>query len=270
MQTSEPHTRSPVRLLYSIARREGAAALTRGLAVSFPYNIVLNGVRFSAYASLNAADRGRSANAGGAQLVHGALAGSLAGFLAAPLAQARTILQSEPGAASTDAARLGAALRALRERPLAGASSWAVRNGGHTAITFSLYGQARREMEQLWPSAPSALLALASSMQAAAVSCVLMNPVDLISTRLFHRASLESQLRYAGSATLGGGGGGSAAVALTAPRAAAPSALSCLTETLHSEGVAGLYRGLSANVLRIVPHTVITFAVLELLRDLRS
>ena len=100
-----------------------------------------------------------------------------------------------------------------------------------------------------------------------------MNPVDLIATRLFHRASLESQLRYAGSATLGGGSFGSAALALPAsppPRAAAPSALSCLAETLHSEGVAGLYRGLSANILRIVPHTVITFAVLELLRDLRS
>ena len=41
----------------------------------------------------------------------------------------------------------------------------------------------------------------------------------------------------------------------------------CLWKTVSTEGVQGLYKGWSAHFLRVAPHTVLTFVLLEALKS---
>lgn len=74
---------------------------------------------------------------------------------------------------------------------------------------------------------------LAASLGAACASCFLMNPLDVYCTRLFHSSATPS-----------------------APAAGAGAGLRAL-----------FYTGLGANMLRTVPHTVLTFVIAGALRQ---
>jgi hypothetical protein len=65
-----------------------------------------------------------------------------------------------------------------------------------------------------------------------------MNPVDFICTRLYDASVARSPA----------------------------SPLRVLEDALAADGFAGLYRGLTANLARIVPHTVVTFVIAETVR----
>ena len=65
----------------------------------------------------------------------GLLSGGIAGFVAAPLARWRTLLQ---------AGKRGELVSHHMSRPFAGAPAWALRNAGHTACIFHLVGATRR------------------------------------------------------------------------------------------------------------------------------
>jgi len=72
-----------------------------------------------------------------------------------------------------------------------------------------------------------------------------VNPIDLVCTRLHHQSSLQAHgqavARYAGP-------------------------LDCALQMVRADGVACLHRGLAANLVRIVPHTIITFTLVEAMR----
>merc|ERR1711920_141460 len=227
----------PVQTMMHICATEGGQALVRGLGAAMAYNVVLNATRFSSYALISGCSNERQLP----PAVTGFVAGYIAGYISAPFAQAKTIQQQ--GASSSKLSAAGV----LWARPFAGASAWALRNAGHTSIMFSLYESLRRKSAVALPSVPPVALNLLASLQAATVSCLVMNPVDLVATRLFHQASL-------------GGTSMQTPAVRTEP-------IECIRHTLASEGVSGFYRGLAANVVRVVPHTVITFLILEALRE---
>jgi len=237
---------------------------TRGMASSLPaamaYNVVLNSTRFALfhtlYSSEDAVLRERAVSSG-------LIAGGIAGFLASPLARLRTLQQA--GGHTTVSA-----VRALAAAPFAGAMLWSLRNAGHTSCIFCLYQSSVHQLESTSsaPSSPS-LRHLAASLFAASVSCLLMNPLDVLATRAFHvppeAVSLHSNSGGVGSSggsfgsyssgNSSGSGGSSALIASEGPtRATRPSFF------------ATAYRGLGANLLRTVPHTVLTFVFLEALR----
>jgi len=221
-----------------ICKTEGGPALARGLGAAMAYNVVLNATRFSSYSLLTA---GGSTEQQLPPAVSGFVSGYAAGYISAPFAQAKTIQQQGAGSSKLSAVEV------MRARPFAGASAWALRNAGHTSIMFSLYELVRRKLAVALPSMPPVTVNLLASLQAATVSCLVMNPFDLVATRLFQQASL-------------GGNSTRAQAVRTAP-------IECVRHTLAAEGVSGFYRGLAANVARVVPHTVITFLILEALRD---
>ena len=246
-----PHP-TPLHAFVNILRLEGGAALTRGLMPSFGYNILLNSVRFSLFSAFSAQS---SKPEGPANFISGMLAGGIAGYIAAPLAQARTILQSN--VEQETSRRIASVLHAWRNHPFAGASSWSLRNCGHTGIIFSIYENNRRHLEGVFSS--NLLVSLMASLQASVVSVVVMNPIDLVSTRLFHRASLPVVDQGCVQSS-------SSAVNIVHSQRTHLSPMQCLADTIKTEGFSSLYSGLSANLLRIVPHTVITFCLMETLR----
>ena len=117
---------------------------------------------------------------------------------------------------------------------------WAIRNGGHTAITFGLYARVKRELSAL----PSVAGSLAASLVASCASCVVMNPVDVVATRCF---ASNRALPLAPSET--------------------PSLVGMARQIARTEGLVGFSRGLSANVTRVVPHMVTLFSLVELMRQ---
>lgn len=194
--------------------------LQAGLTPAIFYNIALNATRFSLFRLASSNDHVSLGPVGS-----GLFAGGVAGFLSSPLARLRTLLQA--GRPSSES------LRALACRPFAGAPVWALRNAGHTAAIFSLYEASYQKLLSSG-GAPSSLTHLASALFAASVSCFVMNPLDVLSTRIF----------------------------TANPAHTARPSLSAVPTFVRTA-----YRGLGANLLRTVPHTVLTFVFVESLRS---
>ena len=221
------------------------AGIQAGLRPALLYNLSLNGARFSLFRVLTD-DMG--------PIAAGLASGGVAGFMASPLAHLRTLLQA--GYSSAESMRL------LSRQPFAGAPLWALRNAGHTAAIFSLYQYCHDHL--VLPAAadgassPSWLRPLASSLFAASISCFLMNPLDVLATRVFAASAqllpppAQQPLR-------------AAAVAAAPPPPPAAAAASAPVRPLLLLRTA--YRGLGANLLRTVPHTVLTFVFIEALRE---
>lgn len=206
------------------------ASWTSGLSAAMAYNVTFNGARFYMFESFSSSLP---------TPIAGFVAGLVAGFISSPLAKARTLQQSGE--------RLSV-LEAVSARPFAGAGAWAARNGGHTTVIFTVYNSARGRLRTALPTLPTSWVYLLASLQAATISCVVMNPIDVVATRIFHQESSAAR----GSP------------------AAYRGALDCALQTLRGEGLRGLYRGLGANLLRIAPHTTLTFGIVEALRSWRG
>ncbi len=83
------------------------------------------------------------------------------------------------------------------------------------------------------------LLHIAASLLAGLAVTATINPIDVVTTRLWNQPVV------AGRGTLYRG------------------AVDCAVRTLTAEGPTGLYKGALAHFLRVGPHTVLTFLILE-------
>ena len=190
---------------------------------------MLNATRFSLYHANTSDSQGRAGQIGA-----GLLSGGIAGFISSPLARLRTLRQAGE-------ARSSAATLLTTGRPFAGSHKWAARNAGHTACIFGIFGAADAALAESETGLTPTMRHLAASLVSAAASCVLMNPLDVITTRcFFHSRALSGP---------------------TAPPLASPPA------SWLASAVAAGYSGLGANLLRTVPHTVITFVLAGALRN---
>lgn len=228
----------PLRVITRAVREEGPVVLTKGLGFSVAYNVVLNSTRFAAFHALSDAHE-----CGMPAPVSGMIAGTVAGIISSPLAKARTLQQRALLGAGANVS----ASQTFLTSPFHGSLSWGVRNGGHTGIIFSVYASSKSFLTDALPSAPAPVIHVAASLQAALISCIVMNPVDVIATRMYNSA-LSAHTAAGGAAVYS-------------------SPMACLVTTVAKEGYIGLYRGLSANIMRIMPHTVLTFTLMELFRS---
>lgn len=86
----------------------------------------------------------------------------------------------------------------------------------------------------------STLHICSSAISAFAVACA-MNPMDVVSTRIYNQAIGES--KYSGT-------------------------FDCLKKIIRAEGIHGLYKGLWPHYARLAPHSIVTFVVFEQLKKL--
>ncbi|KAK3820069.1 MAG: mitochondrial oxaloacetate transport protein [Benniella sp.] len=246
-----------------IAKHEGIRGLQRGLGCAYMYQIMMNGTRLGLYDpikhsihSLLKTDPSKNNNI--VNIMAGGTGGVLSAFLASPLFLVKTRLQSY---SSHEASRVGHqhyykhtfdALRHIykTEGPRGlyrGVDASMMRTGAGSSVQLPLYDVVKQNMIKVGGLENGALCHGLSSLISGFFLCIVMNPFDIISTRMYNQAP---------DPITGRGG------------MLYKSPIDCAVKTIKAEGVKALYKGFTAHYLRIGPHTIFTFVFMEQMRAL--
>ncbi|KAG9063466.1 Mitochondrial oxaloacetate carrier protein [Linnemannia hyalina] len=233
-----------------IAKYEGIRGLQRGLGCAYMYQIMMNGTRLGLYDPIKhtihaALKTDPTKNNNVVNIAAGGIGGILSAALASPLFLVKTRLQSY---SSNEASRVGQqhyykhtvdALRHIYKTEglrgiYRGVDASMMRTGAGSAVQLPLYDVVKQKMITIGGLENGALCHGLSSLISGFFLCIVMNPFDIISTRMFNQ-------------------GGSLY----------KSPADCLVKTIKAEGPSALYKGFTAHYLRIGPHTIFTFVFME-------
>jgi len=257
--------RGVVHATAAIFRAEGLRGLQSGLGAALGYQALMNGLRLGCYepvlrayrAAAGPREPGAEASAGASagdvalRAAAGASSGALAAAVASPLYLVKNRLQAESAhfAARERHGYTGLAhgLRTVWAREglrglFRGVDGAIPRVMVGSAVQLTTYDTARAALAARtdWPPG-----GLATTLAAAAVSSLVtvtaMNPLDVVSTRLYQSGGRATS--YAGP-------------------------LDCARQTWRAEGITAFFKGWSAQYLRLGPHTVLCFVALEALKPL--
>ena len=252
--------------LGAIARAEGVRGLQAGLAPALLYQTTMNGCRLGLYEPAQALLRERAGLDPARPWVKG-LSGAMSGAVGAALGSPFYLVKSRLQAQSLGAAAAGGFRAKEAHAPYAGALDALRRihreEGGARGLLRGVDGALPRVMcgsaaqlssydvfkaaiagePALAAALPPGSVAqhVAASLSAALVTVTVMNPLDVVSTRLYQSAGRNTV--YAGP-------------------------VDCALQLLRAEGVAALQKGWLAQFARLGPHTVLTFVLLEQVRPL--
>jgi len=239
----------------ALARAEGPAAFFSGLGPALARGLFYGGARLGMYGPLKAALGGGGPGGGGrgplpssssvgVGVAAGAASGVGAALLTSPIDLAKTRLQA-PRPAGVPRPSVGAVVRGVLAssglRGLwAGAGPAAARAAVQTASQCATYDAAKSRIASVtgWGEASPATHLAAAGVTGAVVTTATA-PVDLVKTRL-----------------------------MCAPQGQFAGALACGASIVRHEGPAALMRGWSVQYARLGPQSVVTFVVLERLREL--
>ncbi|XP_034022429.1 solute carrier family 25 member 34 [Thalassophryne amazonica] len=238
--------------LWVVGRTDGIRGLQKGLSVGLLYQGVMNGVRLGSYSYCEAL--GVTAVHGGS-LLSGAAAGALGAFIASPAYLVKTHLQAqtvEAIAVGHQHNHLGvcdAFITIYRREGLLGL--WRGVNGAvprvmvGSATQLATFTSAKDWVSHTqWFSPNSWLTALVAAMISGVAVAITMTPFDVISTRLYNQPVDEfcRGRQYHGF-------------------------LDCMLKVFQTEGLLGLYKGISPVFLRLAPHTVLSMMFWDVMRQ---
>ncbi|KAK3838041.1 MAG: mitochondrial carrier domain-containing protein [Linnemannia gamsii] len=240
-----------------ILRYEGIRGVQRGLGCAYMYQLLMNGTRLGLYDpikyqihSLLKTDPAKPSYL--VNIAAGGTGGVLSAFLASPLFLVKTRLQSYT---SHEPSRVGHqhyyrhTLHALKSiyksegiRGLyRGVDASMLRTGIGSSVQLPLYDFVKQQLIQVGKLENGSLCHGLSSLISGFFVCMVMNPFDIISTRMFNQATDP----------------------ITRKGSLYSSPLDCFLKTVKTEGVTALYKGFTAHYLRIGPHTIFTFVFME-------
>mmetsp|Transcript_38522 Transcript_38522/g.123477 ORF Transcript_38522/g.123477 Transcript_38522/m.123477 type:complete len:296 (+) Transcript_38522:64-951(+) len=228
---------NPLARLVAIARAEGLRGMQAGLLSGILYQQAMNGTRLGGY------DLAKSALswvpvAGLQSALAGALTGCAGAFVASPFYQIKVRLQSN----QIEANLLGGLAAVVRDEGFGGlfrgANGAVIRVAMGSAAQLSSYDTCKQLIHQ-YLHLDGTPLHLASSLSASVFVILVMNPFDVVSTRLY-----------------------------SAPPGKFRGVAHCFTAALRHEGIPGLYKGSPANYLRLGPHTILTLMAWEKFKGL--
>ena len=235
-----------------IVRTEGLATLWKGVTSNIGFHIVLTGMRFGLYSTFNQALGVRPEHDGASlgSWISGTAAGGGAAIIASPFALVRTRLQANSTVASfghshaakTTAEAFNEIIRSEGFTGLwTGSLSQATRVSLTTGAQLAVYDSMKQIIRHRCPKWRQANVNLATALSAGVFTAMMAHPLDVILTRIYHQSASDKWYRGPFDAAI---------------------------KTVRSEGVSGLYKGFTATLLRQMPHTTVTFLVLEYLRAL--
>jgi len=234
--------RRPWYALRYLVATEGISTLQRGLAPAMCYNMCLNGLRFGIYRGV--APEGA---AGAQHVVAGVVAGLIGAMVASPFSTVRVRMQASTSVAAN---RVGVgrhqttgflrALHAVIQDSNALSRNMlaqGTRVGVATGAQFVSYDVLRKLLADSNMVPVMAFVDGIAAAGAAVAATVVMNPFDVAATRLANM-----------------------------PRGKYYGVWDCLWKAVLAEGVGALGKGFAANLIRNLPHGVITFMLVEQLR----
>jgi solute carrier family 25 protein 34/35 len=233
--------------LLKIGRQEGLAGLQKGLVPALAYQVAMNGCRLGLYEPMQRmyhAATGLERDSTLLRVLSGASSGMVGATLGSPLYLVKNRLQaSSTHFAAKETHAYSGAIDGLRKIYAAegvrglfrGVDGAQPRVMVGSATQLSTYDHCKGLAAQAGLP-PGVAQHAAASFISSLVTVTMMNPFDVVSTRLYQSAGRAT--RYAGP-------------------------LDCGIKTVRAEGWAALQKGWLAQYARLGPHTIITFLLLE-------
>ncbi|XP_055073332.1 solute carrier family 25 member 34 [Misgurnus anguillicaudatus] len=246
------HYRGVAQALWLVGRTDGIRGLQKGLTAALLYQGLMNGVRLGFYSYVEAS--GLTAVPGGS-LIAGATAGALGAFFASPAYLVKTHLQAQTvkaiavGHQHNHQGVSSAFVSIYQREGILGL--WRGVNGAvprvmvGSAAQLATFSSAKGWVTHAqWFSPHSWLTALTAAMISGVVVAITMTPFDVISTRLYNQPVDEFKRGrlYSGF-------------------------MDCLMKVTSTEGVLGLYKGMTPVFVRLAPHTVLSMLLWDVMRQ---
>ncbi|XP_013790445.1 solute carrier family 25 member 35-like [Limulus polyphemus] len=243
------HYKNVFHAFYAVAKADGVLALQKGLAPALWYQFFMNGVRLGTFHCLenfNFIKNSQGDVSVYRSICAGALSGCIGSLIGSPFYMVKTQLQAQ----SAGSVAVGyqhhyhgmfeAFSKIFGKHGILGL--WRGVNAAMVRVTLGSAAQLATfskskfviDEAEIFPR-DSVSCALAASMLSGAVVVALMTPFDVISTRLYNQGvdSRGKGLLYRGVSD-------------------------CFFKIFSTEGILGYYKGWSASLLRLGPHTVLS------------
>lgn len=234
-------------------RTQGISGLQAGLSVAVMREGTKNIFRIGCYdpilATIHGGDRDPKTAPVWKRLLAGATSGTVAAVSCNPVDIVKTRMQGRGVGTKAGTANYGTVWEAIRSLPrdegvrgmYAGAEASAARSSINTAVNLTTYTMVKEALvASKLLGEEGTVVHLASALASAGAGCAVTHPLDVMRTRLYMQpkdASGRGKL-YSGL-------------------------LDCVTKVARKEGFRGFYKGFQAHFMRIGPHLVLTFFMLE-------
>ena len=248
-----------IQMIMNTMKNEGGIrALYRGLSAGLFRQATYTTTRLGVYSSLieystrnNEYDDGNSSISFYQKVMIGMLAGGIGAFLGTP-AEVALVRMTADGRLPIHQRRhyrhvFNALMRIIREEGL-----WTLWRGcGPTimramilnAAQLATYSQSKQLLIDSGHFHDNLYCHTVASMFSGLAATIVSMPVDIAKTRLQQMSKLHGMMEYRGT-------------------------MDCLIKIIHNEGVFSLWKGFLPYFLRLGPHTVLTFIILEQLNSL--
>ncbi|KAK5211056.1 Mitochondrial oxaloacetate carrier protein [Exophiala xenobiotica] len=231
-----------------IVKNEGVRGIYRGIGCAYVYQILLNGCRLGFYEPLRAACtklvfKDSAVQSLGVNIFSGAASGILGAMAGSPFFLVKTRLQSySPFLPVGTQHKYRNAVDGVKQIYKAegvrglyrGMGAAMVRTGAGSSVQLPTYFFAKRRLMRHAGMEDGPALHLLSSTASGFVVCCFMHPPDTVMSRLYNQ---HGNL-YKGI-------------------------FDCLYKTIKTEGLLSVYKGFSAHLARILPHTILTLSLAE-------
>ncbi|KAG0674609.1 Mitochondrial oxaloacetate carrier protein [Pichia californica] len=243
--------KNPIQALVLIFKNEGFTGIQKGLVCAYVYQLGLNGCRLGLYEPARNIFNGifypdvdpRRVQNIPINIAAGALSGIAGAIIGSPMYLIKTRMQSYSASIQIgEQTHYTSAWQGLRDiyskegvkGLFRGVDAAILRTGAGSAAQLPLYNFTKYEMMKTDLFGEGAALHLSASIVAGFGVGIVMNPWDVILTRVYNQ---KGDL-YSGP-------------------------IDCFVKTIKSEGIFALYKGFGAQILRIAPHTVLTLTFME-------
>ncbi|MCJ1275067.1 Mitochondrial oxaloacetate carrier protein [Puttea exsequens] len=231
-----------------VLKNEGPRGLFRGIGAAYIYQMILNGCRLGFYEPLRkgattAIFKDANVQSLGVNIFSGAASGILGAAAGSPFFLVKTRLQSySPFLPVGTQHGYKNALDGLQQIHRTegikglyrGVGAAMVRTGFGSSVQLPTYFFAKRRLVRHLDMHEGLPLHLASSTASGFVVCCVMHPPDTIMSRMYN----QTGTLYSGI-------------------------LDCFLKTIKSEGILAIYKGFTAHLARILPHTILTLTLAE-------
>ena len=244
--------KNPFQALSLIYKNEGIKGIQKGLVCAYIYQLGLNGCRLGLYEPtrnlINSIFYPNEINSNKIQnipinIISGAISGIAGAIIGSPMYLIKTRMQSYSQSIKigeqTHYTSVYQGLSSIYKNEglkglFRGVDAAILRTGAGSAVQLPIYNFTKDELLKFDLFTQGPALHLSASVIAGFGVGIVMNPWDVILTRVYNQ---KGDL-YKGP-------------------------LDCFIKTVKSEGFGALYKGFEAQMLRIAPHTVLTLMFME-------